>query len=127
MSGLRGPVYATRTIKTKNLIGIVFSLVVVRSICALLASAQAPASKAQTDANPPGKIVLDSLEVVSNTAPAPTVTAISPTSGATSGGTFVTLTQTGLPAGITTGGTSATNVIVASLVTRSFEEKYRGL
>lgn len=123
MSGLRGPVYATRTIKTKNLIGIVFSFVVVRSICALLA----PASKAQTDANPPGKIVLDSLEVVSNTALAPTVTAISPTSGATSGGTFVTLTRPGLPAGVTTGGTSATNVIVKSLVTRSFEEKYRGL
>jgi hypothetical protein len=39
----------------------------------------------------------------------------------------VSLTRTGLPAGITTGVTSATNVIVASLITRSFEEKYRGL
>lgn len=127
MSGLRGPVYATRTTKTKNLIGIVFSLVVVRSICALFTSSQVPASKAQADANPPGKIVLDNFEVVSNTAPAPTLTANSPTSGATSGGTFVILTGAGLPAGVITGGTSATDVIVISLVTRSFEEKYRGL
>jgi len=111
MSGLRAPVYTTRTI-----IGVVFSLMAVRLAGALLT--QAPASKTQTDANPPGKI--------SNTAPVPTVTAIPRTSRATSGGTFVTLTRTGLPAGVTTGGTSATNVI-ASLSTRSFEEKYRGL
>jgi hypothetical protein len=39
----------------------------------------------------------------------------------------VPLTGNGLPAGITTGGTAATNVIAMSLGTRSFEEKYRGL
>lgn len=84
MSGLRGPVYVSRSTKTKNLIGIAFSLFVVRSICALLTSSQAPASKAQADANPPGKIVFENSEVVGNTAPALTVTAISPTSGTTS-------------------------------------------
>ena len=137
MSGLRGTVYATRTIKTKNVIGIVFSLVVARSICALLTSSQAPASRAQAETDLPGKIVSDNSEFVSNTAPSSTVNAISPTSGNTSGGTFVTLTGTGLPAGVTTGGTSATNIIVVSslkpwfvllryLVTRSFEENIVG-
>jgi IPT/TIG domain len=115
MSGLRGPVYAT--IKTKNL--------VVRS---LLTSSQAPASRIQVGANPPGKNVFENFEFVSNTAPSPTVTSISPTSGTTSGGTFVTLTATGLPAGVTTGGTSATNITfvgsmkLRNLATRSFEE-----
>ncbi|HYV12618.1 MAG TPA: IPT/TIG domain-containing protein [Pyrinomonadaceae bacterium] len=70
----------------------------------------------QVDANPPGKVIFDDFEATCNTAPSPTVTTISPTSGATSGGTFVTLTGFGLPAGtnITTGGTSATSVTVAS-------------
>ena len=126
MSVLRGPVYATRTIKTKNVIGIVFSLVVVRSICALLTSSQAPASKTEAETNPPGKIVFDNSEFVSNTAPSPTVTAISHTSGTPSGGTFVTLTETGLPAGATTGGTAATNVSLRSLGIRSFEENIVG-
>ena len=49
-------------------------------------------------------------------APAPTVTAISPTSGTTSGGTSVTLTGTTLTGttGVTFGGTAATNVAVVS-------------
>jgi hypothetical protein len=48
--------------------------------------------------------------------PAPTVTAISPTSGATGGGTSVTITGTGFlaGAGVTLGGTAATNVNVVS-------------
>jgi IPT/TIG domain len=128
MSGLRGPVYAT--IKTKNLIDIVFSLIVARS---LLTSSQAPASRIRVGANPPGKNVFENFEFISNTAPSPTVTSISPTSGTTSGGTFVTLTGTGLPTGVTTGETSATNITfvgatkLRNLATRSFEEKYRGL
>jgi len=36
MSGLRGRIYATRTITTKMLIGITFSLTVVGLICSLL-------------------------------------------------------------------------------------------
>ena len=48
--------------------------------------------------------------------PAPNVTAISPTSGATSGGTAVTITGTGFLSGATVkiGGTSATRVTVVS-------------
>ena len=49
----------------------------------------------QVEANAPGKVIFDNFEVASNTAPAPTVTAISPTSGTTSGGTSVTITGTG--------------------------------
>ena len=83
----------------------------------------------QVDTNPPGKVIFDNFEATCNTAPSPTFTTISPTSGATSGGTFVTLTGFGLPAGtnITTGGTSATSVTVASSMKgfqlRSFEDR----
>lgn len=68
----------------------------------------------QVDTNPPGKVIFDNFEVTSNT---PT---ISPTSGATSGGTFVSLTGNGLPAAstVTTGGTSATSVTVVSSMKR---------
>jgi len=50
------------------------------------------------------------------TSPAPTVTAISPVSGTTAGGTAVTITGTGFLTGatVTLGGTAATNVTVAS-------------
>jgi hypothetical protein len=50
------------------------------------------------------------------TNPAPTVTAISPVSGTTAGGTAVTITGTGFLAGasVTLGGTAATNVTVVS-------------
>ena len=50
------------------------------------------------------------------TNPAPTVTAISPVSGTTTGGTSVTITGTGFLSGasVTLGGTAATNVNVAS-------------
>src|SRR5207302_845731 len=50
------------------------------------------------------------------TNPAPTVSAISPSSGTSSGGTAVTLTGTGFAAGATVslGGTAATNVTVVS-------------
>ena len=71
----------------------------------------------QVDTNPPGKVIFDNFEVTCNTAPSPT---ISPTSGATSGGTFVSLTGNGLPAAptVTTGGTSATSVTVVSSMKR---------
>jgi hypothetical protein len=70
----------------------------------------------QVEANAPGKVIFDNFEVANNTAPAPTVTAISPTSGTTSGGTSVTITGTGFSAGATVslGGTSATSVMVVS-------------
>src|SRR5438128_1236024 len=50
------------------------------------------------------------------TTPAPTVSAISPSSGTSSGGTAVTVTGAGFAAGATVslGGTAATNVTVAS-------------
>src|SRR5437016_14667707 len=52
----------------------------------------------------------------SYTNPAPTVSAISPSSGTSSGGTAVTLTGTGFAVGATVslGGTAATNVTVVS-------------
>jgi endonuclease/exonuclease/phosphatase family metal-dependent hydrolase len=64
----------------------------------------------------PGKVIFDNFEVGSNSSPAPTVTAISPTSGSTSGGTSVTITGTGFSSGATVslGGTAATNVTVVS-------------
>jgi len=48
--------------------------------------------------------------------PAPTVSTIAPTSGTTAGGTSVTITGTGFlaGAGVTIGGTAATNVVVVS-------------
>ena len=66
--------------------------------------------------NAPGKVIFDNFEAASNSAPAPTVTAISPTSGSTSGGTSVTITGTGFSSGATVsiGGTAATNVTVVS-------------
>jgi IPT/TIG domain len=66
------------------------------------------------EANAPGKVIFDNFEVASNSAP--TVTAISPTSGTTSGGTSVTITGTGFLSGptVSLGGTSATNVTVVS-------------
>ena len=52
----------------------------------------------------------------SGSAPAPTVTSVSPNSGSTGGGTGVTITGTNFVSGATVkfGGTSATNVAVAS-------------
>jgi Domain of unknown function (DUF1929)/IPT/TIG domain len=52
----------------------------------------------------------------SGSAPAPTVTSVSPNSGSTAGGTGVTITGTNFVSGATVkfGGTSATNVAVAS-------------
>jgi len=52
-------------------------------------------------------------------AAAPTVTAISPTSGSTAGGTSVTITGSNLTGatGVTIGGTAATNVVVVSATT----------
>lgn len=92
MSGLRGPVYPTRKIKTKTLTGMVFRLVV-RSICVELV--QAPAS----------------------TVPPSAVTTLSPTSKTTSGGTSVTTTGTGFSAGATVSlATSATNVTAAHAI-----------
>ena len=46
----------------------------------------------QVEINPPGKVVFESFEIAGNTAPAPTLTAVSRTSGTPSGGTSVTLT-----------------------------------
>ncbi len=70
----------------------------------------------QSETNAPGTIIFDNFEVADNTAPAPTVSAISPTSGSTSGGTSVTITGTAFAAGATVslGGTSATSVTVVS-------------
>jgi hypothetical protein len=59
----------------------------------------------QVETNPPGK-VFDNFEVTRNTAPSPTVTTLSPSSGAASGGTSVTL--------IVSTGTSATSLTVVS-------------
>ncbi|HEU4872422.1 MAG TPA: IPT/TIG domain-containing protein [Pyrinomonadaceae bacterium] len=66
--------------------------------------------------NAPGKVIFDNFEAATNSAPAPTVTAISPTSGSTSGGTSVTITGTGFSSGATVslGGAAATNVMVVS-------------
>lgn len=68
----------------------------------------------QVEANAPGKVIFDNFEVGSNSAP--TVTAISPNSGSTSGGTSVTITGTGFLSGATVsiGGTAATGVSVVS-------------
>jgi len=70
----------------------------------------------QSETNAPGTIIFDNFEVADNTAPAPTVSAISPTSGTTSGGDSVTITGTGFSSGATVslGGTSATGVTVVS-------------
>src|SRR6185369_14511474 len=70
----------------------------------------------QSETNAPGTIIFDNFEVANSAAAAPTVSAISPTSGSTSGGTSVTVTGTGFSAGATVslGGTSATNVTVVS-------------
>nr|AUN35700.1 hypothetical protein [uncultured bacterium] len=70
----------------------------------------------QSETNAPGTVIFDNFEVASNGTPAPTVTAISPTSGSTSGGTSVTITGTGFSSGatVTLGGTSATSVTVVS-------------
>jgi endonuclease/exonuclease/phosphatase family metal-dependent hydrolase len=70
----------------------------------------------QSETNAPGTIIFDNFEAADNTAPAPTVSAISPTSGSTSGGTSVTITGTGFSSGaiVTLGGTSATGVTVVS-------------
>ena len=53
------------------------------------------------------------------TAPAPTVTSISPTSGPTAGGTSVTISGSGFLSGatVTLGGTPATNVVVTNSTT----------
>jgi len=68
----------------------------------------------QAETNAPGKVIFDNFEVGSNSAP--TVTAISPTSGSTSGGTSVTITGTNFGSGATVsiGGTAATSVTVVS-------------
>ena len=68
----------------------------------------------QVEANAPGKVIFDNFEVASNSAP--TVTAISPSTGTTSGGTSVTITGTNFLTGATVhiGGTAATNVSVVS-------------
>ena len=68
----------------------------------------------QAETNAPGKVIFDNFEVGSNSAP--TVTAISPTSGSTSGGTSVTITGTNFASGATVsiGGTAATSVTVVS-------------
>jgi len=52
----------------------------------------------------------------SNSPPAPTISAISPTSGTTAGGTSISITGTGFVSGasVTVGGTGATNVSVVS-------------
>src|ERR1044072_7955674 len=70
------------------------------------------AGTSQSESNAPGTIIFDNFEVADNTAPAPTISAISPTSGTTSGGTSVTIPGTGFSAGATVslGGTSATSV-----------------
>src|SRR5687767_4423218 len=68
----------------------------------------------QVESNAPGKVIFDNFEVADNSTP--TVTAISPNSGTTSGGTSVTITGTGFLTGatVTLGGTAATNVTVVS-------------
>src|SRR5687767_9213106 len=68
----------------------------------------------QVESNAPGKVIFDNFEVADNSTP--TVTAISPSSGTTSGGTSVTITGTGFLTGatVTLGGTAATNVTVVS-------------
>ena len=60
--------------------------------------------------------VASSVLLNSSSAPAPTVSSISPNSGTTSGGTAVTITGIGFQAGATVrlGGTAATNVTVVS-------------
>ena len=61
----------------------------------------------QVEINPPGKVVFESFEIAGNTAPAPTLTAVSRTSGTPSGGTSVTLT-------VSVAGKSATNFTAVS-------------
>jgi len=70
----------------------------------------------QSESNPPGTVAFINFRaaVPNSTAPAPTVTAVSPASGSTAGGTSVTVTGTGFQsgAGLSFGGTPATGVTV---------------
>jgi hypothetical protein len=68
-------------------------------------------------ANPDGQSsTLANAFTYTTSAPSPTLTAISPASGGTAGGTAVTLTGTNFSAGatVTIGGAAATSVVVAS-------------
>ena len=70
------------------------------------------------ETNAPGTVIFDNFQFAGNGTPAnpPTVTAISPTSGSTSGGTSVTITGTNFVSGATVslGGSAATGVSVVS-------------
>jgi len=73
----------------------------------------------QAEVNAPGKAIFDNFAFGLNSAPpvnAPTVTAISPNTGVTTGGTSVTITGTGFAAGasVSLGGAAATSVSVVS-------------
>ncbi|HKG58689.1 MAG TPA: hypothetical protein VKB05_02840 [Pyrinomonadaceae bacterium] len=75
------------------------------SIFTSLLRSELKGDTSQVETNPPEK-VFDNFEITRNTAPSPTVTTLSPTSGAASGGRSVTL--------IVSTGTSATNLTVVS-------------
>src|SRR5262249_1608905 len=72
----------------------------------------------QSEANSPGIVIFDTFGAAVPAAPAgpPTVTACSPASGTTAGGTTVTVTGTGFQtgAGVSFGGASATGIAVNS-------------
>ncbi len=66
--------------------------------------------------NPDGQAATLASAFTYSVAPSPTLSAISPVSGPTAGGTAVTLTGTNFAAGatVTIGGTAATSVVIAS-------------
>src|SRR5712692_2418408 len=66
--------------------------------------------------SPSGAWVMQMVAFAASSAPAPTVTTVSPSSGPAAGGTAVTITGTNFVTGatVTLGGTAATNVVVVS-------------
>jgi hypothetical protein len=66
--------------------------------------------------SPSGAWVMQMVTFAASSAPAPTVTSVSPNSGPATGGTAVTITGTNFVSGatVTLGGTAATNVVVTS-------------
>jgi hypothetical protein len=66
--------------------------------------------------NPAGAWVMQMVAFSAVATPAPTITSLSPASGATSGGTLITITGTNFVSGatVTFGGAAATNVVVSN-------------
>src|SRR5262249_6998193 len=71
----------------------------------------------QAEANAPGTVIFDNFKAaVSSSAPAPTLSSVSPNSGPASGNTAITISGTNFSAGasVTIGGIAATNIAVTS-------------